>query len=529
MIFQNSAPQESCSYLPQSYRSHCTQVYNYHRLLSWDRTRGLHVDIFKVPTCCSCQLDGFRQHFPFKADTKTRDFTPAFNSDVYSTINEELDYNDEQDEDDLNYQPNNGLRGNHKKYDNDELMLNSRSKLQLPNPTLGSFLIPPGGEEEYDFIDYKQEFQHKHQNFGSSLSTPATTKNIIKDSQRRRPYKRLGPAKAFSQERVDLDIAPSELHQKKEVNFSASSLANLNKRIPQKRLRIHSVLHTAPTSIFSISPTVTGTSTPTDLVNSPMAGEDPRGNPTSSTKAVKHEVVESSNRIATKAYQASMPYSLYNGTQQKQSIYNINNEVNRHYQFLGNAEQNSIPRFRSEARPITTTAAKTRKRSKPSTAGYPNQRSFSQHEQPTSTQHPHVPPFQVNSIHNPENSSTDFSNSADTSRMLSELGVKRINYSYHPIIDFFENQKYSTAVATVKTKGEQKKIDDSSEGQIYPHKIMKPRVPLLSKDLEANSRNSESDMDLLDRTGSTVDNVNIFHMDDNTWHPVLIKVKDHSY
>ncbi|XP_029408933.2 neurotrophin 1 isoform X2 [Bactrocera dorsalis] len=519
------ASQESCSYLAHSYRSHCTQVYNYHRLLSWDRTRGLHVDIFKVPTCCSCQIDGLRHHFPFKPDTKTRQFTPAFNSDIYSTINEELDYNDEQDEDDLNYQLINDLKGNHKKYDNNELMLDSRSKLQSPNPTLGSYLIPPGGEEEYDFIDYKQDLQHKHQNFGHTLSTSATTKNTIRNSQRRRPHKRLGAANTFNQERVDLDIAPSELHQKQEVNFSASSLANFNKRTPQKRQRIHSVLHTAPTSISPISTAVAGTSTPTDIVNSPIAGEDP----TSSTTTIQHRVVESSNSIATNAHQTSGPNSFYNGTQQKQSNYSSNNKVNRHYQFLGNAEQNSIPRFRSEARPIITSINRTRKRSKPSTAGHPNQWSFSQHEQPTSTQPPHVPSIHVNSIHNTESNSTDFSNSSDTSQVSSEPGVKRINYSYHPIIDFFENQKYSTVVATVKTIGEQKKIDDSSEGQIYPQKIMKPRTPFVSENLGANTRNGGSGLSLRDRTGSTVDMVNRLHMDDNTWQPVLIKMKGHSY
>ena len=28
---------------------HIVQVYNYHRLLSWDEERGLHMDIYKVP------------------------------------------------------------------------------------------------------------------------------------------------------------------------------------------------------------------------------------------------------------------------------------------------------------------------------------------------------------------------------------------------------------------------------------------------------------------------------------------------
>lgn len=74
--------------MPDKVRSHCTQVYNYHRLLTWDKEQGLHIDIFKVtifkmqlvvlprllrtsaigisillecdcpqvPTCCSCQV-----------------------------------------------------------------------------------------------------------------------------------------------------------------------------------------------------------------------------------------------------------------------------------------------------------------------------------------------------------------------------------------------------------------------------------------------------------------------------------------
>lgn len=43
-----SKAEESCTYLTDNFRSRCVQVYNYHRLLSWDSTRGLHIDIFKV-------------------------------------------------------------------------------------------------------------------------------------------------------------------------------------------------------------------------------------------------------------------------------------------------------------------------------------------------------------------------------------------------------------------------------------------------------------------------------------------------
>ena len=41
-------PGGSCSYVSHHYKSQCSQVYNYHRLLSWDESRGLHMDIYKV-------------------------------------------------------------------------------------------------------------------------------------------------------------------------------------------------------------------------------------------------------------------------------------------------------------------------------------------------------------------------------------------------------------------------------------------------------------------------------------------------
>lgn len=41
------------------FRTACTQVYNYHRLLAWDSEKGLHTDVFKVPTCCTCHVLGY--------------------------------------------------------------------------------------------------------------------------------------------------------------------------------------------------------------------------------------------------------------------------------------------------------------------------------------------------------------------------------------------------------------------------------------------------------------------------------------
>ncbi|XP_026328429.1 neurotrophin 1 [Hyposmocoma kahamanoa] len=57
-------PKESCTYLTDNFKSKCVQVYNYHRLLTWDQQNGLHMDIFKVPTCCSCHIEGYSVSFP---------------------------------------------------------------------------------------------------------------------------------------------------------------------------------------------------------------------------------------------------------------------------------------------------------------------------------------------------------------------------------------------------------------------------------------------------------------------------------
>ncbi|XP_043274934.1 neurotrophin 1 [Venturia canescens] len=59
-----SKPKASCSFISENYRSSCIQVYNYHRLLTWEASLGLHMDIFKVPTCCSCHVHGYAELFP---------------------------------------------------------------------------------------------------------------------------------------------------------------------------------------------------------------------------------------------------------------------------------------------------------------------------------------------------------------------------------------------------------------------------------------------------------------------------------
>lgn len=63
-------PETRCSHVSTKFKSTCYQVYNYHRLLTWDQFSGLTMDIFKVPTCCACHLqeinpltsDSFESH-----------------------------------------------------------------------------------------------------------------------------------------------------------------------------------------------------------------------------------------------------------------------------------------------------------------------------------------------------------------------------------------------------------------------------------------------------------------------------------
>ncbi|KAK4303389.1 hypothetical protein Pmani_024585 [Petrolisthes manimaculis] len=52
-------PEAACRALVPCYKSHCTQKSVYHRLLSYDPCdpyKGLFIDIYKLPSACSCHL-----------------------------------------------------------------------------------------------------------------------------------------------------------------------------------------------------------------------------------------------------------------------------------------------------------------------------------------------------------------------------------------------------------------------------------------------------------------------------------------
>ncbi|PNF39081.1 hypothetical protein B7P43_G04352 [Cryptotermes secundus] len=69
-------PHEACTFISDNFRSECSQVYNYHRLLTWDDVKGLHMDIFKVPTCCSCHVQGYAFNFPPRGSPDSQGTSP---------------------------------------------------------------------------------------------------------------------------------------------------------------------------------------------------------------------------------------------------------------------------------------------------------------------------------------------------------------------------------------------------------------------------------------------------------------------
>ena len=55
----------SCRTLAPCYRSKCVQKYVYHRMLSFDPCdpyKGLFIDIYKLPSACSCHIPSGKLH-----------------------------------------------------------------------------------------------------------------------------------------------------------------------------------------------------------------------------------------------------------------------------------------------------------------------------------------------------------------------------------------------------------------------------------------------------------------------------------
>ncbi|KAG1668286.1 Neurotrophin 1 [Nymphon striatum] len=57
-------PEQPCSYISNHFISQCSQVYTLQRLMVFDEHRGVHIDVFRVPSCCSCHVKGYAVKFP---------------------------------------------------------------------------------------------------------------------------------------------------------------------------------------------------------------------------------------------------------------------------------------------------------------------------------------------------------------------------------------------------------------------------------------------------------------------------------
>ncbi|XP_036144210.1 neurotrophin 1-like isoform X2 [Monomorium pharaonis] len=88
---EKCSTQSSCSFISENYRSSCVQIYNYHRLLTWDQKLGLHMDIFKVPTCCSCHVHGYAEIFPPHQKDPPIKPKESFPGADFATINDQKD------------------------------------------------------------------------------------------------------------------------------------------------------------------------------------------------------------------------------------------------------------------------------------------------------------------------------------------------------------------------------------------------------------------------------------------------------
>ncbi|KAM7357695.1 neurotrophin 1 isoform 1-T1 [Cochliomyia hominivorax] len=513
-------PQESCSYLSSNYKSHCAQVYNYHRLLSWDKTRGLHVDIFKVPTCCSCQIDGYKQQFPALASQTKNDFTPVYKDQMYRQY-QQLDYRDEEDDDenDYNFSLQHQQHKHDSSFDADELSSN-RVKSRVPSPTVGSYLSPPGNQ------DYDQHYLYKsQQHSGSPSSAPSSSSSSSKyysrEVLRRRPHK------SYSDSRSDQDYSPSEQHTEREVKKIGTAIGN-EESYQQNQNNIYSVTHTANTgsSGFSDSSntaftTSTGTihavttPSPPNIVvyqtrprrpslvvtnahqkpyyTSTTTTADKSSSPAAvSTKPSTADGSVGGGIIATTlpAYTASLPTHYYTRS--------------RHV--LKNQSRLRIPYTITSTRPGNDDVDEEDYTETTDEFGYDDSTATTT---ATSSTFPSSQPSNVYGVNreilkNQYKTKLNVTYSTASSKTSGASGFspsstsppKRINYSYHPIIDFFEYNRRVTAMSLTTTKSPPLSSSSSpsspssskastenslkylSSTHLYPHKILKVKSAL---------------------------------------------------
>ncbi|XP_034655320.1 neurotrophin 1 isoform X1 [Drosophila subobscura] len=473
-----SNPGESCSYLAQTYRSHCSQVYNYHRLLSWDKVRGLHVDIFKVPTCCSCQVDGYRQQFPPLSSIQAKDYSPLANykpvsvapNGGYSTINEEdLDYADESDEDELalglSYPTFNGR-------DTNELYAGGSKKLRGASTSVGPYLSPPDDDVEEEqqqqrFSGYKGH-GHSHKSPGAS-----SKKYYSQVSSRRRPHQQQQQNEA----RVDLDLAPSEMHTDQEVNVNLLSAAGEKpiQRQPINRKRIYTSTHPNTAAAAAAASSSTSSAGGVRLRVPQTTSLPARTGTAAAISSHTSGHATHAHQAAAAAAAAAFPSASSTAATSQPAF------VQRNQQHF-NGGGKSRPRF--YAPPATTPVAvapnpisvaaspasplPTERTTKQQQQHQQQQQGQQQQHKSTAFPQPPTGVYHVNS--NSIYTSSSSSSSADGP----SNGTKRINYNYHPIIDFFEKSSSRRAEPATAAPGGLTDYDMEEsqlmEQRVYPQR-----------------------------------------------------------
>ncbi|CAK9798076.1 Neurotrophin 1 [Anthophora plagiata] len=171
-------PQSSCSFISENYRSSCAQVYNYHRLLTWDSKLGLHMDIFKVPSCCSCHVHGYSEIFPPHSKDPPSRIKETFPGSDFVT-NEQKD--DFEESSKLNYL--NKFSGS---FDSN---LGSSSKKPVIEGTASrpSFTLPVRPRPKKPTTSSSRPFDKLPQQHAPNTRAPGYTGSLLKGSRPSRP------------------------------------------------------------------------------------------------------------------------------------------------------------------------------------------------------------------------------------------------------------------------------------------------------------------------------------------------------
>ncbi|XP_061390430.1 mucin-2-like [Musca vetustissima] len=539
-------PQETCSYLSSTYKSYCSQVYNYHRLLSWDKTRGLHVDIFKVPTCCSCQINGMRQQqFAAALGTFTKkDFTPVAPKPQEPYRTESFDYTEddeaEEDDDDLAFNIRNYHHYKHDtSFDANELLSGGSNKVKtkLPSPTVGSYLSPPDNDEfgQYPYKlnrDSSKIFKPSapgpsQQSLSSSASSSAASNKILRDLARRRPHK------SFSNDyQTDLEYSPSEQHAEREVNHYGKLNGKLDRSQQTKTKPLYSVIHTggnndSTTAITSSTGTIRA-HTPETLHNVPSTGQ-PRPDTNAHQKSPAIRDTSSSNSTpdsipteVTGNGAALFESSVSTHAPTPPTVIRTASLPTHYYTHASGGRLKSKPRLRipgtkaSSSTPASSTIAETTEYTETS-----SKRKVVPSITSDVFRNTYKAKLNLTSYYSPTAATTsNAGDGASTKFSSSNPPPKRINYSYHPIIDFFEyNRKIQTSTggattattpvtpkpsstgATRRTRITTKPPYHLSSTQLYSHKIpnavpstiyQQPQTPVQQNDHEQQQLHKHS-------------------------------------